>query len=138
MIFYIPQKVFERYLKSLILNSKNLDQLIFIPPKHSSSKYELFSSIASICNKAFSNCCKLQKVDFLEKSRIKYFESKIFEDSKIKSLYIPSSVITLKRFWCKDTKYLIDVKISRLIFKSNARGNIQKKNSSQPISSKNC
>lgn len=69
-------------------------------------------SVEYIGKEAFSNCCKLQKVDFLEKSRIKYFESKIFEDSKIKSLYIPSSVITLKRFWCKDTKYLIDVKIS--------------------------
>ena len=76
-------------------------KLITIPP-----------SVINIESSAFAFCLTLKKVSFMEPSKIKEFQPYTFEHSHIESLYIPSSIVKLKKFWCCHTKMLKNVEIS--------------------------
>lgn len=70
------------------------------------------STVKKIGEYSFSTCDKLSKVDFDEKSNLKTFESNIFCNSAIDSLYIPSSLIELKNNWCFKVCNLVTIEIS--------------------------
>lgn len=90
------------------------------------------SQLQSICNSAFFACpfktisfpshlksigdsifafCKIRKIDFPENSELETIGSGAFDESSIRSLSIPSSVINLDEKWCQNIYKLTKISI---------------------------
>lgn len=63
-------------------------------------------NVTIICQNAFSDCKRLQRIEFSPNSKLEIIENDAFEFTRIKKLTIPSSLIKLDDCWCSNTNYL--------------------------------
>ena len=98
-------------LKKSSLEKENFDVLIFVTNK-SIEKAVIPSYIEIIESCAFEFCCNLRKIEISDDSKLRIINEDAFSFSKIDSLYIPASLVELKKGWCNKIEKLTHIKIS--------------------------
>ena len=91
-------------------NNENYDSLVFAC--RNIDKAIIPSFIKQIKSSAFSECKKLNEIEFSENSELYSIEENAFAFLKIRSFFIPSHVEELKDNWCNHLHYLSKIKIS--------------------------
>lgn len=77
--------------------------------KHESNEY----IITKICENSFAKSKSIKSIQFPVNSEIKTIEKNAFENSSLKSISIPSTLIELNDGWCSGTSKLTKINISQ-------------------------